>query len=159
MTLLLINGRQKADFGGTARIGQQVLALAAKAISVRGVMLTDSPIIKDFWEYVPATTLITLLSASSFCAGDPLTVQFSTNGTYNTGNTFTAQLSDTSGSFASPAVIIGSISSTASGSINAVIPASTPAGTAYRIRVVSSDPVFTGRDNGTDLTVTAPDTY
>jgi N-acetylneuraminic acid mutarotase len=147
---------QKAGFGGTARRRAIGFSIGSKGYIGMGEG-ADGSNKKDFWEYDPAPT--TLLSASYFCPGYPVTVQFFTDGTYNTGNTFTAQLSDASGRFASPAVIIGSISSTTSGTINAVIPASTPAGTAYRIRVISSDPVFTGPDNGTDLTVTAPHTY
>ncbi|HEV7782616.1 MAG TPA: T9SS type A sorting domain-containing protein [Chitinophagaceae bacterium] len=68
------------------------------------------------------------------------TVQFSSIGTF-TGNTYTAQLSDATGSFATP-VPIGSLSSDLnSGTINIVIPAGTATGTLYKIRVVSSSPV------------------
>lgn len=81
-----------------------------------------------------------------------VTVPYTTSGTFNNGNVFTAQLSDASGSFASP-VSIGTVTATTSGSINASIPHTTPAGTGYRVRVVSSNPVVLGSDNGTDLTV------
>jgi hypothetical protein len=84
-----------------------------------------------------------------------LTVNFTSSGTFTAGNTYTAQLSDASGSFASPTAI-GSISSTAnSGVINAVVPAGTAAGTGYRIRVVSSAPATTGSDNGANLVINA----
>ena len=101
-----------------------------------------------------ATITTNSVSGSPFCPGAGVSVPFAITGTYNAGNIFTAQLSNASGSFASP-VNIGTLSSTTSGSISATIPANQAAGTGYRIRVVSSNPVVTGSDNGTDLTVTA----
>ncbi len=92
------------------------------------------------------------LSSNSLCTGTNVTIPYIAAGTYNSGNTFTAQLSDASGSFASP-VTIGSFSGTASGNISATIPAGTPAGSGYRIRVVSSNPVVTGSDNGADISI------
>ena len=85
-----------------------------------------------------------------------VTVPFTVTGTVNPGNVYTAQLSNASGSFASP-VNIGSLTSSATGSLSipANIPGGTPAGTGYRIRVVASDPATTGSDNGTNLTVHA----
>ena len=68
------------------------------------------------------------------------------------GNVYTAQLSDASGSFASP-VSIGTLSSTAnSGTIAATLPSTTASGTGYRIRVEASSPATTGTANGTNLT-------
>lgn len=89
-------------------------------------------------------------SAPSAAVSVPYTV--GGTGSFNGGNVFTAQLSDASGSFASP-VNIGSVTSTVSGTISATIPASTPAGTGYRIRVVASSPAIPGSDNGSDLIV------
>ena len=88
------------------------------------------------------------------CEGAALTVPYTGGVAVNPGNTFTAQLSNATGSFASP-VAIGSISATTAGTINATIPVNTAAGTGYRIRVVSSNPVQTANDNGADLTVIA----
>lgn len=84
---------------------------------------------------------------------DAGTVTFTSTGTYNAANIYTAQLSDPTGGFGSP-ISIGTLVSTAnSGTINITIPAGTAAGTQYRIRVVSDDPVVTGADNGVDLTI------
>ena len=78
---------------------------------------------------------------------------FTSVGTFNGGNVYTAQLSNAAGSFASP-VSIGAVTSTSNTDIiSATIPAGTAAGTGYRIRVVSNNPVVTGSNNGTDLTV------
>lgn len=70
------------------------------------------------------------------------------------GATFTAQLSDVLGDFTSP-TNIGTIASDESGSqtITATIPAGTPTGTGYRIRVNAASPDITGADNNTDLTI------
>jgi|GEM_PF-1554308 len=94
----------------------------------------------------------TNISTGPICAGSALSVPYTLFGTYNSGNIFTAQLSDASGSFASP-VNIGSLAGTTAGAIAATIPAGTPPGTAYRIRVVSSDPAIIAPNNGSNLTV------
>jgi hypothetical protein len=98
------------------------------------------------------------LPVSAFCAGSTVSVPYTVSGSYNPGNVFTAQLSGSTGSFTSPTVI-GSVSSTGAGTINATIPAGTSPGTGYRIRVVSSSPSVTGTNNGSDLAVTIPPTY
>ncbi|MFN8408693.1 MAG: hypothetical protein U0V45_05080 [Flavobacteriales bacterium] len=89
---------------------------------------------------------------SPFCAGVPVSVPYTVVGTYNAGNTFTAQLSDATGSFASP-VSIGSLSSTTAGSHFRHHPAVFRAVRPCRIRVVSSDPGVTGSDNGSDISI------
>lgn len=90
--------------------------------------------------------------AASLCAGTAVSVPYTKVGTFNTANIFTAQLSNATGSFDSP-VNIGNITSANSGSIAATIPAGTVAGTGYRIRVVSSNPIITGSNNGANLTL------
>jgi hypothetical protein len=101
------------------------------------------------------------INAATWCFNTAanVTVNFDVTGTVNAGNIYTAQLSNAAGSFASP-TSIGSLTSSASGalSINGVIPGGTPAGSGYRIRVVASDPVTTGTDNGTNLSIFAQPT-
>jgi len=58
-----------------------------------------------------------------------------------TSNTFTAYLSDETGSFANP-VEIGSLVSDVEGTIDAKIPVGTVSGSEYRVKVISSNPVF-----------------
>ncbi|HMQ74943.1 MAG TPA: hypothetical protein PKE21_11740, partial [Flavobacteriales bacterium] len=86
------------------------------------------------------------------CAGTTLDLSFVVEGAFNVGNSFTAELSDANGSFASPTVI-GTAVGTTGGSITATVPPGTPDGTGYRIRVVGSDPQITGTDNGADITI------
>lgn len=102
----------------------------------------------------PVTITTGTIAGSPFCAGAAVSVPFTITGTFNAGNVFTAQLSNASGSFASP-VSIGTLSGTSGGTILATIPAGTATGTGYRIRVVSSNPAFNGTDNGTNLTINA----
>lgn len=101
------------------------------------------------------TTLATSAITGNVCAGQPLNVTYNGDGPANAGNIFTAQLSNSAGSFAAP-VVIGTLSSTSpSGTISCTIPAGTLQANAYRIRVVASAPAVTGSDNGTALTVYA----
>ncbi|PWH81394.1 lamin tail domain-containing protein [Brumimicrobium oceani] len=83
------------------------------------------------------------------------TVSFTSVGTYNTGNTFTVQLSDVNGSFINP-LIIGSSSLNGvnpSGSIGITIPTNYNAGTLYRVRVVSDNPEVLGSNNGHNIEI------
>lgn len=97
-------------------------------------------------------TLTTNNVGGAFCPGQDIAVSYTATGTFTAGNRFTAQLSDASGSFSNPTAI-GMVTATASGTIEGTIPEEAPAGTAYRVRVVSSDPALTANDNGTDITV------
>ena len=93
------------------------------------------------------------LSNSSYCAvtsNESLT--YSISGVFNPGNTFTAQLSDASGSFAVPTAI-GTLVSTAAGIITITFP--NVSGSGYRVRVVSDNPLVIGTDNGTDISLTS----
>jgi len=89
-----------------------------------------------------------------FCAGDSFNLKYFTTRTFNAGNTFTAQLSNATGSFATP-VNIGSVNSlgTNNDSIRCGIPAGTIAGTGYRLRIVSSNPSLTSNTNGVNIRI------
>jgi hypothetical protein len=88
-----------------------------------------------------------------FCQGAIFNVNFTQNGALAAGNVYTVQLSNSSGSFTSPTAI-GTRTSTTAGTISCTMPI-VPAGTGYRIRMVSSNPALTSPDNGINLTVTA----
>lgn len=95
------------------------------------------------------------VAPSSWCVGSDavLSVNYTSTGTWNSGNVFSIQLSDATGSFASPTVI-GSLASTAaSGTVTGTVPGATPAGNGYRVRIVGSDPSTTGSDNSADLVI------
>jgi len=94
------------------------------------------------------------LGSTTFCSGANVKVPFTISGeTFNTGNIFTAQLSDANGSFATP-VNIGTKSSITSDTINATIPLGTVTGNGYRIRVTGSNPIVTGSENDSNLDIT-----
>ncbi|GEO04141.1 hypothetical protein AAE02nite_18050 [Adhaeribacter aerolatus] len=113
--------------------------------------------LNDYWvvklspSHTPERTITTKnLALPGFCIGGPLEVSFTTSGTFSPSEIFKVQLSDTTGSFASP-ITIGE--GTAS-PIFADIPFSSniPEGKGYRLRVVSTlSPAVIGTDNGTDL--------
>ena len=90
-------------------------------------------------------TISTFLSVTSTCMGSSFVIDYtSANVIFNSGNVFSAQLSDAFGSFTTP-VQIGTLASTAiMGSISVTIPPNTIPGSNYRIRVFSNDPVVTG---------------
>ena len=95
---------------------------------------------------------------SPICAGNAISVPYTITGTYASGNIFTAELSNASGSFASP-VAIGTANSTVAGTISATIPGGQAAGSGYRIRVTSSLPSApTANQNTSNITITAPAT-
>jgi hypothetical protein len=105
-------------------------------------------------------TTATNIQPSAWCQGMTTTLQvnFTSTGTFNIANIYTAELSDATGSFATP-MPIGTLVSTAnSGTILSIVSGATPAGTGYRIRVVSDDPATIGSDNGFDLLITAAPT-
>ncbi len=89
-----------------------------------------------------------------FCGGDAIEVDYTaTDVTLNTGNTFTLELSDATGSFTS-ATAIGTLNATtASGSVMGTIPAGTIPGMNYRVRINSSNDAQIGEDNGLDLII------
>ncbi|MFD1872105.1 T9SS type A sorting domain-containing protein [Hymenobacter bucti] len=112
------------------------------------VVITTAPVV---------ASIQTGAVAGGYCAGTTLNVAFTASG-FAAGNVFTAQLSAPGGSFANP-VIMGTLSGTGSGTIAAVIPASTAPGTGYRIRVVGSQPATVGTDNGVDILIGAANAY
>jgi hypothetical protein len=89
---------------------------------------------------------------TNLCAGAGFTVFDSSTATYSAANIFTVQLSDANGSF-SNAVNIGNFNSSIAVNISCTIPANTPSGSAYRIRVIASNPIDTSATNGKDILI------
>ncbi len=93
------------------------------------------------------------ITGSPFCSCDSVKVPFTSIGTFGAANIFSAQLSDSSGSFAAP-VIIGSLPSVLNtDTVVCVIPCSALSGTGYLIRVISSSPIDTGSNNGVNIII------
>ena len=104
-------------------------------------------------EQQPEIDLFTSSTATAVCAGNSLIVPYTAKGYVDAANVFTAQLSNASGSFATP-VNIGTATATLSGNINATIPSGTLAGAGYRVRVVSGNPARVAANNGANIKVT-----
>lgn len=103
----------------------------------------------------------TTTSTLTPCPDGSITVSAKATGVYGGGNVFTAQLSDATGSFASP-VNIGTVTANPVGlnqsvSVNATLPFPMVNGSGYRVRIVSNSPSVTGMDDGQSLEVSKPD--
>ncbi|MBP6698090.1 MAG: hypothetical protein KA175_10760, partial [Flavobacteriales bacterium] len=116
-------------------------------------------VITDIFFYdLPRSIEVVQPLAATLCPGTAVDVPYEVTGVFNEGgflileNDFIAQLSDANGDFTN-AVDIGSVEATGSGTINAFIPANTPFGAGYRIRVISTSPEFIGSDNGFDIEI------
>ncbi|RYD57868.1 MAG: hypothetical protein EOP56_06225 [Sphingobacteriales bacterium] len=90
----------------------------------------------------------------ALCAGDtiniPYIVESSTH--YSLSNVFTLELSNASGSFASPTVI-GTLVTPFTNTIRGIIPTTIPPGSGYRVRIVASSPGEVSLNNGYDITI------
>ncbi|MES2619734.1 MAG: T9SS type A sorting domain-containing protein, partial [Bacteroidota bacterium] len=97
-----------------------------------------------FWQYEPDPSILSLdASDSVICHNQTFTVPYNMGGVFDTSNNFTLQISDSTGNFAN-VLDIGSLHATLSGTITTTMPPTVPAGSGYRMRVVSSNPVVTG---------------
>jgi hypothetical protein len=101
-------------------------------------------------------TQITLepLVSNVICSNEPFEVSFEAMGVFDPGNTFHAQLSDASGSFAAP-ILLGSLAGTTSGTITCVSPGVD--GTGFRVRVVSDAPAEASAPSAEVLVFADPD--
>jgi hypothetical protein len=94
----------------------------------------------------PVGTIATLdIAADTLCVDKSVTVNFTTIGNFNSANEFKVQLSDASGGNFTD---IATVSTSTPGPLNATIPANTPAGAGYRLRVVSTGPGIIGTPTG-----------
>lgn len=123
-------------------------------VAIYNRALADSEALSycSFAALVDTSVSILPLNKTSFCPGDTFHVNYTVSSNFKTGNVFTAQLSNSAGSFAAP-VTVGSATSSTSGTIVCTIPAGTPAGFGYRVRVAGSNPVRLSDNNGVNLTV------
>ncbi len=101
--------------------GSAAYSMASAAFSVNGPSFSSTPTV----------------SGDNKCAGEAVRLSFGTGCAFPVGNSFTAELSNATGSFASP-VNVGTV--TPGGLNNVVIPPNIVAGTGYKLRIVSSNP-------------------
>ncbi len=100
------------------------------------------------------SVVVNSISKKTLCAGTNFKVGYDAKGVFNAGNIFSAQLSDASGSFASP-VVIGQVNAVNSGVINCLLPESIIAGSLYRVRILSSNPSLTSPASADTLVINA----
>ena len=146
-----ISRKVVSNAGGTLRGGssQITFTIGETLISSLGAAAT---ITQGFQQ--PGEQIRTGSVATSICAGSSFNLSY-TAIDIGGGNTFTAQLSNATGSFASP-VNIGTLPGNAStAAINVTIPSNVIAGNGYRIRVTSSSPAFIGTNNGANIKINA----
>jgi hypothetical protein len=86
---------------------------------------------------------VNAITGRNFCGEKQFKLSYHAVGSYNSGNIFSVQLSDGSGSFANP-VVIGSATTIGSAVITCTVPQGIANGDNYRVRVVSSNPAVTG---------------
>ncbi len=97
-------------------------------------------------------TIVAPIASATYCAGTNITVNYTVTSNFGAGNIFTTQLSDPSGNFAAPSNL-GTRTASTSGGSAFLIPYLTPSGSAYRVRVLTSNTTFTSQSNGVDLTI------
>lgn len=136
--------------------GSHNLLVRVKDANGKWSMLND-------WEFTisgTAPTITTVVSTTALCAGSQINVgyQFSGSIALKANNTFIAQLSDENGSFKDP-VNIGTFASSSNGtnSILCTIPNTVARtnliGSAYRIRIITTNQSVVGNDNGSNITI------
>jgi|GEM_PF-3643306 len=104
---------------------------------------------RDFLPQIMTGTI----GGAPFCAGGAITVSFNSVVTFNPGNKFYIELSDSAGHFADP-LLVDSLLATVPAPVNTTLPINIAEGN-YRIRVVASDPYVIIQDNGFDLSIGA----
>ena len=122
--------------------GNYILTVTGYAEDNKGGGITYGPVETRFVVVGNLATIsMPTLSSSNLCAGSVVDVTFSATGTFNPGNQFQVQLSESNGSFEHP-TIIGTTN--IPGVVTATIPFTAPEGNNYLIRVVSSNQVYAG---------------
>lgn len=156
-----------ADSGSVSAVKNIATINWSKIGTARRVRVTETS--KFGCEGDMGTTLVNVfalsidsvrISNSVLCPGRPTSVTAIINGAFKPNNTFTAQLSNNLGSFAVP-VNIGSLVDSFVGVGKAItIPVTLPFpmqnGTAYKVRIVSGNPVATSSVSINSLTITRP---
>ncbi len=102
-----------------------------------------------------ASGINNLYADSLICAGDTFQVPYTVNNAnnFNTGNVFSVQLSNASGSFASGTTTIGTRTATTGGSITCAVPTTITPGNNYRIRIRSTNLVDSSAANQRDISI------
>ena len=141
-----ISRKVVSNGGGTLSGGEsQITFTIGETFAASSAMLTSG-----FQQ--PGESIRTGIVSSSLCSGSTFNLPYTATD-IGGGNTFTAQLSSDTGSFANP-ITIGTLAGNASSAqISVTIPYNVIVGSGYRIRVNSSSPSYIGADNGADISI------
>ncbi|TAE31752.1 MAG: hypothetical protein EAZ91_06460 [Cytophagales bacterium] len=94
-------------------------------------------------DFTVQDNVIVVSGPTDWCRNTAFNIGFIATGTYNTGNIFTVQLSNPTGSFLSGVTTLATVNSLSSTALSVSIPNSVALGSGYRLRVVSSNPNLT----------------
>lgn len=145
-----ISRKTVSTAGGSLTAGNNQLTFTIGETMIPSLSAASALITQGFQQ--PGESIKTGSVSATVCAGSSFNLPYTATD-IGGGNSFTAQLSNAAGSFASP-VTIGTLAGNAStGTINVTIPANTAAGNGYRIRITSSSPAYTGTNNGANITI------
>ena len=150
---------QRTSFPGMRRGKATAFSIADKGYLVGGNVDAFATAFDDVWSYEPPEDQTCNVPTPLFCFGFPGNYAIANVLGYRApDNIYTAEISDLNGDFSSPTTI-GTQAGTGTAVIECTVPLGLPAGTGYRIRVRSSDPVYVGPPNPFDVTLMNTTTY
>jgi Secretion system C-terminal sorting domain len=139
--------RQSISSAGSTLTGGSYMLTFNIGETVIPTLSSGGTVISEGFEQ-PGEQIQTGIIPAVTCVGTVVNVPFIASDLLAT-NTYTAQLSNATGSFASP-VNIGTLAGNSkTGTIVATIPVNTPGGSGYKIRVVGSVPLTIGTSSAT----------
>lgn len=127
---------------------------SSTGISYNGSQLSHGGNNDAFMVKITPDTSVSIVKTSvqnTYCESDTFTLGYVVTEPFRPGNVFTAQLSNSSGGFASP-TNIGTYTGNMPGNINVSLPAGAT-GTGFRIRILATSPVDTSYDNDFDINI------
>ena len=101
----------------------------------------------------PSGILTNPISGNQFCSGESTVVTYSSGLTFNPGNRFIVQLSDSVGTFSGSLINIGEVTSTIPVPITVTFPVRYYTSSLYRLRVIATNTPTLGTNNGTNFTI------
>ena len=116
------------------------------------VNYTHAPFLAQIGLYDTLVHIRNSFADTVICTGDTMHVPYGVTRNFATNNVFRVQLSNSSGSFASPTTI-ATINGNTAGMAACYLPFSIPAGNSYRIRVTATNPIDTSELNLTDIKI------
>ncbi|QJD77603.1 T9SS type A sorting domain-containing protein [Spirosoma rhododendri] len=139
-TYTLSDGYQGSFFTSTGQTGVQVEPLQTTTYTITsisngcGTGVASGSAVVTVLPATEKTIELTGLGDGFTCSGSSITVLFNTKGSFPTGNTFTLQVSDSTGT-----TFRNLATAEAVNAIQGTLPADLPAGYGYRLRITSAD--------------------